>query len=200
MSKVLTVSQPYAFLIAAGIKPIENRTWKTNYRGKILIHASAKWHKRGRLTEQLFTYDQFQSLPDAIKQKMIGQGGFQYGAIIGEVEIIDCVINHPNIWAEKTDGVTDSNTNEFIPKSNQPIIYNWVLKNPILYPKPITGIKGKLQLWNFHLCDNCKTPTKEIFECELCGGDVCANCQASYNIHTQIDYNCCSGCDHKQRD
>ena len=97
MSKVLTVSNPYAFLIVAGIKPIENRTWKTNYRGKVLIHASAKWHKRGRLTEQLFTRDQFESLPDKIQKKIIGQGGFNYGAIIGEVEIVDCTINHSKI-------------------------------------------------------------------------------------------------------
>jgi hypothetical protein len=30
---------------------------------------------------------------------------FVKSAIIGEFEIIDCVINHPSIWAEKTEGV-----------------------------------------------------------------------------------------------
>lgn len=37
--KVLTIKQPYASLIAFGIKRYEFRTWKTNYRGDILIHA-----------------------------------------------------------------------------------------------------------------------------------------------------------------
>lgn len=37
--KVITVKQPYASLIAAGIKEYEFRTWKTKYRGEILIHA-----------------------------------------------------------------------------------------------------------------------------------------------------------------
>jgi activating signal cointegrator 1 len=37
--KALTVSQPYASLIASGEKWIENRTWNTNYRGPIFIHA-----------------------------------------------------------------------------------------------------------------------------------------------------------------
>ena len=39
MAKALTIKQPYASLIVEGIKDIENRTWKTNYRGRILIHA-----------------------------------------------------------------------------------------------------------------------------------------------------------------
>ncbi len=37
--KVLTIKQPYASLIAEGIKEYEFRTWKTNYRGEFLVHA-----------------------------------------------------------------------------------------------------------------------------------------------------------------
>lgn len=37
--KALTISQPYASLIADGEKWIENRTWSTNYRGPLAIHA-----------------------------------------------------------------------------------------------------------------------------------------------------------------
>jgi activating signal cointegrator 1 len=37
--KTLTIRQPWAELIAQGKKDIEVRTWKTNYRGKIAIHA-----------------------------------------------------------------------------------------------------------------------------------------------------------------
>lgn len=35
----LTISQPFASLIASGKKWIENRRWPTQYRGKLLIHA-----------------------------------------------------------------------------------------------------------------------------------------------------------------
>lgn len=38
--KTLTVQQPYASLIASGEKWIENRTWYTNYRGPLAIHAA----------------------------------------------------------------------------------------------------------------------------------------------------------------
>ena len=36
--KVLTLRQPWATLVAEGIKKYEFRSWKTNYRGKVLIH------------------------------------------------------------------------------------------------------------------------------------------------------------------
>lgn len=38
--KALTVKQPWAGLIIAGGKDIENRTWRTSYRGRVLIHAA----------------------------------------------------------------------------------------------------------------------------------------------------------------
>lgn len=37
--KALTICQPYAEMIARGEKIIENRTWPTNYRGPLAIHA-----------------------------------------------------------------------------------------------------------------------------------------------------------------
>lgn len=38
--KALSIKQPWASLVATGIKNIECRTWKTNYRGEILICSS----------------------------------------------------------------------------------------------------------------------------------------------------------------
>ena len=37
--KALTISQPYASLIASGEKWVENRMWATAYTGPLLIHA-----------------------------------------------------------------------------------------------------------------------------------------------------------------
>ena len=37
--KALTINQPYASLIADGLKWVENRTWYTGYRGRLAIHA-----------------------------------------------------------------------------------------------------------------------------------------------------------------
>ena len=40
MVKIISVRQPWAWLIVAGYKDIENRKWRTSYRGPLLIHAS----------------------------------------------------------------------------------------------------------------------------------------------------------------
>jgi hypothetical protein len=41
--KALTLTQPWASLVALGHKRIETRSWKTDYRGPLVIHA-AKGH------------------------------------------------------------------------------------------------------------------------------------------------------------
>ena len=44
--KILTLKQPWATLVAEGIKKYEFRSWKTKYRGKILIHAGSGIDKK----------------------------------------------------------------------------------------------------------------------------------------------------------
>ena len=40
---VLSVTRPWSTWLASGIKPIENRTWATNYRSPLWIHAAKSW-------------------------------------------------------------------------------------------------------------------------------------------------------------
>ena len=78
------------------------------------------------------------------------------------MDIVDCVINHPSTWADKTD--YDSylrcrecaDHDDICPFDNLPCdeprmkpIYNWVLANPVLFDEPILNVKGKLSLWEF---------------------------------------------------
>jgi len=141
--KALTIKQPWASLIAHGIKDIENRTWRTNFRGRIYIHASAK--SVGNDLETIINYEQFKSIPEDL-QHYFTNGIWQTSTIIGEVDIIDCVINHPSIWAEKAQPY---DFDEFyFPLYKKPV-YNWVLANPVLYDKPILNVKGKLRFWEY---------------------------------------------------
>lgn len=41
--KALTIRQPWAWAIARGYKPIENRGWTTNHRGPLAIHVAQRW-------------------------------------------------------------------------------------------------------------------------------------------------------------
>ena len=138
--KTLSIKQPWASLIAHGIKDIENRTWATKYRGTIYIHASGKPAFTGSYKENLPS-EFWDSLSE--KEKWAAIDSFQHrGAIIGKVDIVDCVINHGSIWAEKT--------NDFlVDMGYKKPIYNWVLANPVLFEEPIINVKGKLSLWEF---------------------------------------------------
>lgn len=137
--KALTIKQPWASLIAHGVKDIENRTWKTKYRGRIYIHASSPRKFKVDLTDE-------QAKLIAPVLKSVFDGRMTFGAIIGEVDIVDCVINHPSIWAEKSETAKAGNQ-EFYKKGS--VTWNWVLANAVLYDEPILNVKGKLSFWEW---------------------------------------------------
>jgi len=148
--KTITIKQPWASLIVEGIKDIENRTWPTKYRGRVLVHAAKSWNKQNAeiCISDLMVKNALNNLGIIHKydDEEIGYNGYSFsgmqtGAIIGSVEIVDCVVNHPSVWAEKTDKFADI----FIKPT-----YNWVLANPIKFPEPIPA-NGKLSFWNYPL-------------------------------------------------
>lgn len=88
---VLSIRQPFAWLVAKGIKDVENRSKRTHYRGPILVHASKS---RERLSPCDIEYWQKVArtpLPD----------DYNFGGVIGVVEIVDCVRRHPSVWKER---------------------------------------------------------------------------------------------------
>ena len=153
--KVLSIKQPWASLIVHGVKDIENRTWKTKFRGRVFIHASAT--PKLLDNDSLFTAPQLEVIFSRMsKDKVAAQWfkeKFTTSAIIGEVDITDCIVNHPSIWAEKSDPeLWDELGNQIYDRP----IYNWVLANPILYDEPILNVKGKLSFWEFTKPENFK--------------------------------------------
>lgn len=85
----LSILQPWAWLIVHGHKDIENRTWPTNRRGDILIHAGKKWG-RDQLADLEDIREVFPwiALPDT----------FDLGGIVGAARIVDCVQQHGSPW------------------------------------------------------------------------------------------------------
>ena len=122
--KVLTIREPWASLIINGYKKYEFRSWKTNYRGKILIHTSQKIEK-----EMLSRFKDY-------NLNCIG------GTIIGEAELTDCILVDENFNQNlrKIDNVVYG-------RSNHVEKYAWKLENVKKYDEPIP-MKGKLGLWN----------------------------------------------------
>ena len=86
--KALSVRQPYAWLIVAGHKPIENRTWRTRYRGPLVIHAASRPHKH--------------AIPEIERRQSvtIDRDALRYGGLIGRVTLADVVESSPSPWFE----------------------------------------------------------------------------------------------------
>lgn len=128
--KAISIKQPWASLIAHGIKDIENRTWKCpqKYLGqRILIHAS-----KGKGNGWVLNEDQelkIQMHPSNLSNTSYDD--LPFGAIIGSVVIEKCVQNHHSVWAEKE-------------------CWNWVLKDAALFDKPILHVKGQLGFWDYN--------------------------------------------------
>ncbi len=85
--KCLVICQPYASLIIAGIKPVENRPWRTNYRGPLAILAG----KSKELINELYEWDdpaakwKAKSFQRLLKCEIFHD--LPFGTIIGTVEL-----------------------------------------------------------------------------------------------------------------
>lgn len=140
--KVLTIKQPWAHLIINGYgnrsskwyKDIENRTWSTDYRGRLYIHAGKSWDSRAILG--LYELGLLSGAADVSRRFELDMGDVtrrhadQFGAIIGYVDLVDVIKGSPSRWAE-------------------PDCCHWVLSNPAAI-NPIPA-KGQLGIWNFEL-------------------------------------------------
>ena len=125
--KVITIKQPYATLIAKGLKRYEFRTWKTNYRGEIYIHAGKGIDKKA--------------------MKRYEKLGLQYprGQVIAKATLKDCLVIDDAMKQKLKE------ENEYIYEG---IVsdetwrgYGFLLED-IEEIEPIS-INGKLSLWNY---------------------------------------------------
>ena len=127
--KVLSLTEPYATIIKEGKKTIETRSWKTNYRGKLYIHASStKISKEYRENKDLMN--------------LVDINNLNYGYIICSCELVDCI--------EMTDDFIEKvklDNEEYISGIYARGRYAWILKNIEILDKPITA-KGHLGIWN----------------------------------------------------
>jgi hypothetical protein len=80
--KVLTVRQPWASLIVAGIKDVENRSWATHRRGLLAIHA-------GKSIDRGAPAELFEMVEDC-----------PLGALVGSVSLDDIQTDSPSRWAQ----------------------------------------------------------------------------------------------------
>ncbi len=125
--KVLTIKQPFATLIAEGLKEYEFRTWPTKYRGEFLIHAGKGIDKK------------------AMKRYEKLNLNYPIGEIIAKVTLTDCLTVDDNLRTilEKKNSLVYHG----ILKDSNYQGYAFKLTNIRKIP-PIKAT-GKLSFWNY---------------------------------------------------
>lgn len=124
--KCLTIHLPWAHLIVHedlpdGIvqKRVENRTWATDFRGPLAIHAGK--------SNASMTDEWFRKLPR-----------LTFGAILGVVDLVDCVRVRRSQAGRRYISVDDQRRHRWL----QGHFYlegpfAWVLENPVAFRSPI---------------------------------------------------------------
>lgn len=162
--RAITLTQPWAQLVAVRAKQIETRSWRTDYRGPLAIHAGAGLGPVGgerglrRLCgEQPFfsalvdtvVHDAHTSLVDKIVQNL------PRGAIVAVARLEMCLTTDPLVYDGFTGAFGDRLTDQERAFGDySPGRYGWLLADVRRLAQPVP-CKGALSLWQ---------PSAEVLE------------------------------------
>jgi hypothetical protein len=127
--KAVTIRQPFATLVMAGVKRCENRTWPVRHRGLLIVHAAAA-PPSGR--------DWPDVLPPGLDAGRLDLPPFRslpLGAVLGAVDLFAC-LPHEDLAAE---WAAD-------PFARGP--FCWLLRDPRPLAAPVV-CRGGLGLWTW---------------------------------------------------
>lgn len=130
--KVLSLKEPFATLIKEKKKLVETRSWKTNYRGELYIHAS--------LTRISKDSKEIQELMELVDNKELS-----FGYIVCKCNLVDCVY----MTKEYVKNMKTNNYKEYICGSYEEGRYAWILEDIEPLEKPIRA-NGQLGIWNYY--------------------------------------------------
>ncbi len=142
--KALSVRQPWASAIIRLGKDVENRLWRTPYRGPLLIHAGKARNNRREENSALQSVAEYAGV-DVDWTKFFRE--LRFGGIIGRARLADCV--HIESKRARDKGYSSS------PWACGR--YLWVLKD--LEPLEFVSVAGQLNIFN--------VPVKELLQGEV---------------------------------
>jgi hypothetical protein len=139
--KALSLTQPWASLVAIGAKQIETRSWRTEHRGRIAIHAAKGFPCSCRaLCGQPPFVDHLQQDARFMFDggMLVYKAGLPLGAIVAIAYIVGCRATH-----EVSGHLSDE---EEMFGDYGPDRWAWLLSDVRRLPEPIP-CKGALGLW-----------------------------------------------------
>jgi hypothetical protein len=118
--RVISLWQPWAELVARGLKLYETRSWAIEYRGEIAIHAAKKKYNPLAYPQEF----RAQQLQDGVDSYWL-----KYGAVLCVVDVVDCL---------KTEDVRASlSARELLYGDYSTGRFAWKLDNIHVFPQPI---------------------------------------------------------------
>ena len=129
--KVLSLTEPFATLIYEKKKRIETRSWKTNYRGELYIHAS-------------MTKPSKNDLDDKELMSLVANKNMNFGSIICKCNLVDCIY----MTKEYVEGMKKNNYQEYICGEYKEGRYAWILDS--IEPIKLIKAKGQLNIWDYY--------------------------------------------------
>ncbi len=88
----ISLRQPWAWLVVNGYKTIENRKWKSKFRGPVLVHAAAKMSP----SEYETCAARVREINPSVELPALEE--LLRGGIVGQMEVIDCVSESNDPW------------------------------------------------------------------------------------------------------
>lgn len=141
--RALSIRQPWAWAVCAGVKRTENRTWTTEHRGTIAIHASTSMQVVNAFRRESGC-------------KLFSGDWFMAGAIIGFADIVDIASYGPqhesDLFAEGP--------------------YCWTMAKGRFLKEPIP-LPGKLNLFKLTSEVQQRLREAETYEVDLNDADIC---------------------------
>lgn len=128
--KVLSIKEPFATLIKDNVKKIETRSWKTNYRGELYIHAS-----KSTVAKEI---KERKKLIELVKNREMN-----HGKIICKCNLVDCIYMDKDFL----DKIKEEKI-EYVCGYYEEGRYAWVLDDIEVLDEKIEA-KGKLGIWNY---------------------------------------------------
>lgn len=185
--KILSVKQPWATLIVTGHKKLETRSWSTEYRGQILIHASKKMDREQK---KLVEEKHFKTALKDIEELPLG-------VILGVVSLTG-ITSTDSIFAMKDAGIPIVNGRghskvKKLKEWEKEIAFGnystgrhaWVLKDPVQFKTLIEHV-GELSLkpFDYNICLKCGCMDHDCGGCIEKHGGPCS----------WVERYLCSGC------
>jgi hypothetical protein len=90
--RVLSVRQPWAWLLIHGGKDIENRSWGTDYRGPLAIHACGQYASR----EHPVWRRQIEESHGVLLPEFFGE--LRTGGLVGLMQLVGCSRKSDSRW------------------------------------------------------------------------------------------------------